>query len=144
MLQVVNISGLPEKERAVFFLNLYHVMVRILSYPTLSCLVSPYLTLPYFTLPYPILSQVALSCLVQLHLSLPCCATLQWCDLQFLFYFHIFTSHIYHYTPPFVYYTMLCHVMLCSAGNSRLSSDRAASFLVVMAVLLQQHSIPPL
>jgi hypothetical protein len=28
VLQILNISVLPERERAVFFLNLYHVMVR--------------------------------------------------------------------------------------------------------------------
>ena len=28
VLQILNVSVLPERERAVFFLNLYHVMVR--------------------------------------------------------------------------------------------------------------------
>jgi hypothetical protein len=63
VLQIVNITALPQKERAVFFLNLYHVMVTSLPFLALPCLAFLFVTLhaslsircaavPYNTIPY--------------------------------------------------------------------------------------------
>jgi hypothetical protein len=48
VLQIVNITALPQKERAVFFLNLYHVMVNALPFLGLPLLALPCLALPSY------------------------------------------------------------------------------------------------
>jgi hypothetical protein len=63
VLQIVNITALPQKERAVFFLNLYHVMVTSIpclaflfvtlhASPCMRCSAVPYNTIPYHSMLY--------------------------------------------------------------------------------------------